>query len=255
MHILNLLNQGPLDYLLVDAIQRRLNAEVGNLNHPDTFLAWESQDTYTAGRRTKTEDIPNKNVPVIQMDRGGSVTYHGPGQLVIYPIVKVKAPHDVVQFVRNTEKAIIEALKEYSIAGTQVAGRSGVWIQKSGIQDEKLCAIGIKFTHETSMHGLAFNVNTDLAKFMQVIPCGIVDAGVTSLAAQGVNTSLEDALQKLSPKLNHAYKEFILPTRFNNEISYLDPTPYLAQAHQDLQNQKLPIKTGVAWKPKKEERK
>ncbi|XCB30736.1 lipoyl(octanoyl) transferase LipB [Arcanobacterium hippocoleae] len=242
MHILNLLNHGPLDYMLVDAIQRRLNTEVGTLQHPDTFIAWEANDVYTAGRRTKPEDIPNRGIPVIQMDRGGSVTYHGPGQLVLYPIVKVQAPHDTVRFVRNTEKAIIRALAAYGIHGEQVAGRSGVWIRKPNIQDEKLCAIGIKFAHETSMHGIAFNVTTELTKFMEVVPCGISDAGVTSLKAQGAESSLTNALHRLAPQLNAAYQEFILPQRFSTELTELDPNTYLERARKDLASRQLPKK-------------
>ncbi|MDR6939940.1 lipoyl(octanoyl) transferase LipB [Arcanobacterium hippocoleae] len=255
MHILNLLDQGPLDYMLVDTIQRRLNREVGKLSHPDTFIAWEACDTYTAGRRTKPEDIPDRSVPVIQMDRGGSVTYHGPGQLVLYPIVKVQAPHDVVAFVRNTEKAIIRALEKFAIYGVQIPGRSGVWICQDGKQDEKICAIGIKFAHETSMHGLAFNVNTNLAKFLEVIPCGITDAGVTSLQAQGMQTSLADVLPILAAELNRSYSQFLLLARKQTELIQLDPSPYLAQAWKDLASNDLPAKTGVAWKPKQEEEK
>lgn len=255
MHILNLLSQGPLDYMLIDALQRRLNREVGALQHPDTFIAWEARDTYTAGRRTKAEDIPDDGVPVIQMDRGGSVTYHGPGQLVLYPIVKVREPHDVVAFVRNTEKAIIHALQPFGIHGEQVAGRSGVWIKKSSMADEKICAIGIKFAHETSMHGMALNVTTDLRKFTQIVPCGIFDAGVTSLQAQGVESTLQRTLDCLAPALNAAYEQFILPERYSSELSELDPQPYLNQAREDLLHLELPAKTGIAWKPNQKEEK
>lgn len=255
MHILNLLPQGPLDYMLIDVLQRRLNREVSALQHPDTFIAWEARDTYTAGRRTKVEDIPNNDVPVIQMDRGGSVTYHGPGQLVLYPIVKVREPHDVVAFVRNTEKAIISALKPFRIHGEQVAGRSGVWIKKPNMADEKICAIGIKFAHETSMHGMALNVKTDLHKFTQIVPCGIFDAGVTSLHAQGVESTLQGALDHLAPALNTAYAQFILPERYSSEISELNPQAYLDQAREDLLHLELPAKTGVAWKPDQKEEK
>lgn len=255
MHILNLLSHGPVDYLLIDALQRRLNREVGELKHPDTFIAWEARDTYTAGRRTKPEDVPNDQVPVIWMDRGGSATYHGPGQLVLYPIVKVREPHDVVSFVRNTEKAIIRALIPFGIHGEQVVGRSGVWIKHDGDEDKKICAIGIKFAHETSMHGMALNVTTDLAKFAQIVPCGIFDAGVTSLRAQGIETTLQAALEHLAPELNAAYAQFILPERFTSELRELDPLPYLEQARKDLINLELPAKTGVAWNPYRKEEK
>lgn len=218
MHILNLLELGPINYLRVDRLQRWLNTEVANGNHPDTLIVWESQDVYTAGRRTKPEDIPNHDIPVIEMDRGGSVTYHGPGQLVVYPIIKVKPPQDVVRFVRVTEQALIQAMSEINLETSVVAGRSGVWVQRPGQIDEKLCAIGIKFARETTMHGLALNVTTDLSKFGEVVPCGITDAGVTSLQAQGLQYNLENTANLVIKHLALHYREFqIHPSELAND--------------------------------------
>lgn len=198
----------------VDAIQRDLHDQVAKLEAPDTFIVWEARDTYTAGRRTKEEDIPDKSIPVIQMDRGGSVTYHGPGQIVIYPVIKVKAPKDVVAFVRSIERAIIQALADvWGIESSQVEGRSGIWIQRPGEIDRKICAIGVKFADDATMHGLAFNVSTDLSKFGRIVPCGISDASVASLDLLGVHTTVHDAAQALLPYLDAQLRQFQRPER------------------------------------------
>ncbi len=211
VRIVNLLPEGPQDYMDIDAQQRDLHSRVSALEIADTFLIWEANDVYTAGRRTKPEDIPDKNIPVIEMDRGGSDTYHGPGQIVMYPIIKVKPPQDVVAFVRATERALITALREtWGIESIAIDGRSGVWIRRPGVEDRKICAIGIKFAQETTMHGLAFNVTTDLTKFGRIVPCGINDAGVTSLAEQGVVVGLEEAATALLPYLEAELGHFAL---------------------------------------------
>lgn len=211
----------------VDAIQRDLHDRVAAMEAPDTLLAWEAKDTYTAGRRTKPEDIPDDSIPVIEMDRGGSVTYHGPGQLVIYPIIKVKPPKDVVAFVRTTEAAIIKVLAEsFGLHATAIEGRSGVWFEAGGAASEsainggasdglakKICAIGMKFSNDATMHGLALNVTTDLAKFGTIVPCGLRDAGVTSLAEQGVAATLDEVLDALAPELSNQYRKFQRPER------------------------------------------
>nr|WP_275587054.1 lipoyl(octanoyl) transferase LipB [Arcanobacterium pluranimalium] len=240
---------GPLDYMLVDHIQRKIHAQVSALEAPDTFIIWESRDVYTAGRKTKPEDIPDTNVPVITMDRGGSVTYHGPGQLVIYPIVKVAPPKDVVTFVRNTEAAVIDAMREYDLATQQVEGRSGVWILNEGEQDKKLCAIGIKFAHDTSLHGLALNVCTDLERFMRVIPCGLNDAGVATLRERGIEVSLDDVATRLIPHLAKAYEPLLLRHHESSDADFpqLDPQTYIREAHNCADSSALPPKTGVPW--------
>ncbi len=248
MHILNLLEQGPLDYLAVDTLQRYLNQEVAQLRHPDTLIIWEAKDVYTAGRRTQPQDVPNSEIPVIAMDRGGSVTYHGPGQLVIYPIVKVKPPSDVVRFVRETELAVINAMQKLQVTATQIAGRSGAWIQQPHTEDRKLCAIGIKFREDTTMHGLALNVHTDLEKFKNIIPCGITDAGVTSLAQLGINTSLTTVAELLSSSLTTHYNPLLIPERAKNSLVFLDPQPY----QQHLQ---IPTKGAQSYYEYQKERK
>lgn len=216
MQLYSLLGEGPIDYMAVDAIQRSLHDRVAALDAADTLLAWEAKDTYTAGRRTKPEDIPDHSIPVIPMDRGGSVTYHGPGQLVIYPIVKVRPPKDVVAFVRATEAAIIRVLDtSFGLRACAIEGRSGVWFRDGG-PDKKVCAIGMKFADDATMHGLALNVSTDLAKFGTIVPCGLADAGVTSMAEQGVEASLDEVARALAPELSRQYRQFQRPERVEN---------------------------------------
>lgn len=216
MQLYSLLGEGPIDYMEVDAIQRGLHDRVAALDAADTLLAWEAKDTYTAGRRTKPQDIPDHSIPVIPMDRGGSVTYHGPGQLVIYPIVKVRPPKDVVAFVRATEAAIIRVLDtSFGLRACAIEGRSGVWFRDGGL-DKKVCAIGMKFADDATMHGLALNVSTDLAKFGTIVPCGLADAGVTSMAEQGVEASLDEVARALAPELDRQYRQFQRPERVEN---------------------------------------
>ena len=196
MNILCLLDRGPLSYAEVDGVQREIHAAVAQGEKPDTLVVWQAKDVYTAGRRTRPEDVPDPSVPVVKVDRGGSVTYHGPGQVIVYPIVRVRLPKDVVAFVRAVETAVIEALSAFGIRGEQIAGRSGVWVG-----GEKICAVGLKFASDTTMHGLALNVATDVSKFFRVNPCGITDAGVTSMERQGVDASLEEAAAALTSAL------------------------------------------------------
>ena len=259
MHVLNLLPFGPLDYLDVDAIQRELHRKVAALEAPDTLIAWEAQNVYTAGRRTAQADIPDRSVPVIRMDRGGSVTFHGPGQLVVYPIVKVRPPKDVVAFVRQTELAIGRAMRTaFGVNTTQVEGRSGAWILQPGQVDRKLCAIGVKFADDATMHGLALNVSTDLSKFHRVIACGLTDADVASLESLNVNASLDQTAAALLPELARTYKQFALRPSEGaggnlTAMPTLDGAAWLSRAAGLRARQKLNPRTGVAWKPRVED--
>lgn len=246
MQIVNILDRGPVNYMDVDHLQRYIHREVAACRMPDTFIMWESRETYTAGRRTEDHDIPDTSVPVIRMDRGGSVTYHGPGQLVLYPIVKVRPPKDVVAFVRSTEIAIIDAMREIGLETAQVEGRSGVWVLGDG-PDRKLCAIGIKFADDATMHGLALNVTTDLSRFMRVIPCGIQDAGVASLDSLGITTTLSGVANLLVPPLAHAYERFLL--RPGHDLVEADAAEILTQA-QAYSVPESHAMTGTLWHPK-----
>ena len=143
----------------------------------------EHPSVYTAGRRTDVSERPSDGTPVIDVDRGGRITWHGPGQLVGYPIVKLHKPTELVGFVREIESALIRVCEDLGIAALRVEGRSGVWIRDAK-GDRKIAAIGIRVAKGVSMHGFALNVNPDLAAFSQIVPCGIADADVTSLEVE-----------------------------------------------------------------------
>lgn len=174
---------GLLEYERALEIQRRVHADVVSGSHPNTLILLEHPSVYTAGKRTLAEERPSDGIPVIDVDRGGKITWHGPGQLVGYPIVKLSQPHELVGFVREIEAGLINVCAAFGIAGVRVDGRSGVWIvDERG--ERKIAAIGIRVASQVSMHGFALNVCPDLTAFEQIIPCGIADADVTSLAQE-----------------------------------------------------------------------
>ncbi len=165
--------------------QRRLHAGVARGDRPGTVLLLEHTDVYTAGRRTEPQERPSDGTPVIDVDRGGKITWHGPGQLVGYPIVRLPQGIYVVDYVRRLEEALIRALAAYGLDAIRVEGRSGVWLAATDTRPErKLAAIGIRVSQGTTQHGFALNVRPDLRAFGRIIPCGITDAGVSSLAEE-----------------------------------------------------------------------
>ncbi|MFI9388780.1 lipoyl(octanoyl) transferase LipB [Kutzneria sp. NPDC052558] len=176
---------GTIDYAQAWELQRELlNARADGAG-PDTLLLLEHPSVYTAGKRTEPEDRPQDGTPVIDVDRGGKITWHGPGQLVGYPIVKLSDPVDVVDYVRRIEQALIHVCDSFGLATGRVEGRSGVWLAADGDRPErKIAAIGIRVQRGVTMHGLEINCNADLDAFGKIIPCGIRDAGVTSLSAE-----------------------------------------------------------------------
>ncbi|CAB4885339.1 unannotated protein [freshwater metagenome] len=180
---LALQRSGLVEYEQALAIQRKIHGEVASGERPNTLMLLEHPSIYTAGKRTLAEERPIGATRVLDVDRGGKITWHGPGQLVGYPIVRLKNPHELVGFVREIESGLIEACKEFGILGVRVAGRSGVWIVDDR-GERKIAAIGIRVASGTSMHGFALNVNPDLSAFGEIIPCGISDAAVTSLAQE-----------------------------------------------------------------------
>ena len=171
---------GLVDYQKAWDVQRTIHQEVADGIRPNTLLLLEHPSVYTAGRRTDDSERPTDGTPVIDVDRGGRITWHGPGQLVGYPIVKLLKPTELVGFVREIEAALINVCADLGITAVGVAGRSGVWIQDSQ-GDRKIAAIGIRVAKGVTMHGFALNVNPDLSAFRSIIPCGIADADVTSL--------------------------------------------------------------------------
>lgn len=171
---------GLVEYQKAWDVQRTIHEEVASGSRPNTLLLLEHPSVYTAGRRTDDSERPTDGTPVIDVDRGGRITWHGPGQLVGYPIVKLQNPTELVGFVREIEAALILVCADLGITAVRVDGRSGVWIQDAR-GDRKIAAIGIRVAKGVTMHGFALNVNPDLAAFGQIVPCGIADADVTSL--------------------------------------------------------------------------
>jgi lipoyl(octanoyl) transferase len=164
-------------------VQRTIHAEVVSGVRPNTLLLLEHPSVYTAGRRTDEAERPSDGTPVIDVDRGGRITWHGPGQLVGYPIVRLQKPTELVGFVREIEAALIHVCADLGIAAVRISGRSGVWVQDDR-GDRKVAAIGIRVAKGVTMHGFALNVNPDLTAFAQIVPCGISDADVTSLETE-----------------------------------------------------------------------
>lgn len=178
-----LARSGVIDYEKALQIQRNLHSEIVAGIRPNTLILLEHSSVFTAGRRTLDHERPNDGTPVIDVDRGGKITWHGPGQLVGYPIVKLVNRNEVVGFVREIEVALIAACLEFGINAERYCERSGVWIRDEK-GDRKIAAIGIRVAKGVTMHGFALNVNPDLSAFDRIIPCGISDAGVTSMAKE-----------------------------------------------------------------------
>ena len=174
---------GVVDYLSAWNLQKQIHQDVVNLQSENTLLLLEHPSVYTAGRRTEILDRPLDETPVIDVDRGGKITWHGPGQLVGYPIIKLKNSTDVVGFVRELETALISVCAEFGIKADRYCERSGVWVRDDK-SDRKIAAIGLRVAKGVTMHGFALNVNPDLAAYEKIIPCGITGAKVTSLTAE-----------------------------------------------------------------------
>jgi len=171
---------GVLDYEAALVLQRKIHSEVISGELTNTVLFLEHPSVFTAGKRTQEFELPSDGTPVVRVDRGGRITWHGPGQLVGYPIIKLLKPTELVGFVRVLEGAIIKTCENFGINAIRVDGRSGVWIRDSN-GDRKIAAIGIRVASGVTMHGFALNVSPDLSNFKRIVPCGIDDASVTSM--------------------------------------------------------------------------
>ena len=181
-------------------IQRKIHAEVAAGTRGNTVLLLEHQPVYTAGKRTEGVEYPQDGTPVIETDRGGKITWHGPGQLVGYPIVKLSEPMDVVAYVRTIEGLLMDCLNNFGVTGERVEGRSGVWI-KRGLTHDKIAAIGIRISEGVSTHGFALNCNNSLEAYKNIIACGITDAGSTTLSqVTGENICPKDLVPIVSEK-------------------------------------------------------
>jgi len=173
-------NLHQLDYNDALRVQRRTHEQVSSGALPNTLLFVEHPSVFTAGKRTLEDERPQDGTPVIDVDRGGKITWHGPGQIVGYPILRLAKPTELVGFVREIESALIDTCNEFGLQVQRIKGRSGVWTCDE-FNPKKIAAIGIRVAKGTTMHGFALNVNPDLGAFSQIIPCGIADAEVTSM--------------------------------------------------------------------------
>jgi lipoyl(octanoyl) transferase len=191
---LSILRPGLVHYEEALLQQRAVHQEVAQGNRPNTLILLEHPSVYTAGKRTSEIEKPTDGTPVIDVDRGGKITWHGPGQLVGYPIVRLAKPTELVGFVREIEAGLIKVCSDFGVDTHRVEGRSGVWVRDEQ-GDRKIAAIGIRVAQGVSMHGFALNVNPELAAFNRIIPCGIDDAEVTSMAKElSRKITIEDVL-------------------------------------------------------------
>ncbi|MDL5156815.1 lipoyl(octanoyl) transferase LipB [Actinomycetospora termitidis] len=176
---------GTVEYTVAWDQQRAHHAARVDGTGPDVLMLLEHPSVYTAGKRTQPEDRPADGTPVVDVDRGGRITWHGPGQLVGYPILQLAQPYDVVDHVRRLEEALIAVCAGFGLETGRVEGRSGVWLAAApGRPERKIAAIGVRVSRGTTLHGFALNADPDLAAFGAIVPCGIADAGVTSLTAE-----------------------------------------------------------------------
>ncbi|MBF6471608.1 MULTISPECIES: lipoyl(octanoyl) transferase LipB [Nocardia] len=176
---------GLIDYHAAWELQRTIADQRAEGSGSDHLLLLEHPSVYTAGRRTEAEDLPIDGSPVVQVDRGGKITWHGPGQLVGYPIVRLAEPVDVVNYVRRLEEALITVCLGLGLVCGRVEGRSGVWLPATGLfAERKIAAIGVRVQRGVALHGISFNCNSALDGFQAIVPCGIRDAGVTTLTRE-----------------------------------------------------------------------
>jgi lipoyl(octanoyl) transferase len=187
---------GLVDYGVARERQQQLHEAVVAGETPDTVLLLEHPSVYTAGKRTNSWDRPVDGTPVVEVDRGGRITWHGPGQIVGYPILHLSEPVDVVSYVRRVEQLLIDVCAELGLATIRVEGRSGVWVPADDRGPErKVAAIGIRVARGVTLHGFALNCDCDLSAYNKIVPCGIPDAGVTSLSAElGRQITVTEAL-------------------------------------------------------------
>jgi lipoyl(octanoyl) transferase len=196
---------GTVDYQKAWQLQREL-ADARVAGGPDTLLLLEHASVYTAGKRTLPEERPLDGTPVVDTDRGGKITWHGPGQLVGYPIIGLAEPLDVVNFVRRLEESMIAVCADLGLETGRVEGRSGVWVPADGLRPaRKVGAVGIRVSRATTLHGFALNCDCDLKAFSSIVPCGIADAGVTSLTAElGRRVSVADVIDRIAANVCNA---------------------------------------------------
>lgn len=228
---------GTIDYLDAWELQKQVHAEVVAGTRPDTVLLLEHPPTYTAGKRTDAHERPLDpgGAPVIDVDRGGKITFHGPGQLVAYPIVRLPDHVKVVDFVRRLEEAMIRTCADFGVATARVPGRSGVWLQADpatgpgtgiGRPERKIAAIGLRVSKGVTMHGVAMNCDVEMSWYDRFVPCGISDAGVTSLTLE---TGHEVTVAATSPLLTAHLRSYLAWEPYAATPDY-EPRPEPAHA-------------------------
>ncbi|MHC9296849.1 lipoyl(octanoyl) transferase LipB [Mycobacterium sp. LTG2003] len=193
---------GTVDYEAAWQMQREI-ADARIAGGPDTLLLLQHPAVYTAGKRTEPHERPLDGTPVVDTDRGGKITWHGPGQLVGYPIIGLVEPLDVVNFVRRLEESLIAVCADLGLQTGRVEGRSGVWVPGDELRPaRKVAAIGIRVSRATTLHGFALNCDCDLGAYSTIVPCGITDAGVTSLTAElGRHIAVDDVVDRVADKV------------------------------------------------------
>jgi lipoyl(octanoyl) transferase len=220
---LSVVRAGLVDYREAWTRQRELHDAVVAGDGPDTVLLLEHPSVYTAGKRTQPPDRPVDDTPVVDVDRGGRITWHGPGQLVGYPIVRLPKPLDVVAYVRRVEQLLINVCAGLGVVADRIEGLPGVWVRAGadraggaadraafGTDDRKIAAVGIRVARGVTLHGFALNCDCDLAAFDRIVPCGIQGAGVTSLSAElGRRVSVAEVL----PAVEAALPALLSPAR------------------------------------------
>lgn len=198
-----------IDYTEAWEQQRELHANVVAGTAPNTALLLEHAAVYTAGKRTEDHERPFDGTPVVNVDRGGKLTWHGPGQLVMYPIVRLADAHSIRAYVHALEDIILDVLAHFDVPGVRVDGRAGIWLLADGKGgDRKIAAIGIRVHDGVTMHGIAINANNSLAPYNQIIACGIQDAGTTTLAAE---TGRDITAKELAPLVTSATERVLAP--------------------------------------------
>lgn len=203
--------------------QRELHQSVVLGNIPDTILLLEHESVYTAGRRTEPFERPMDGTPVVDVDRGGKITWHGPGQLVGYPIVHLPAALDVIPHVRRLEEVLIKTCADFGLITQRIKGRSGVWVVGDGI-DRKVAAIGVRVAQGVSMHGFALNCNNDLSWFDRIVPCGISDASVTTLSRElGREIDVLTVAPILTNYLHEIFDPLVSSDYQQVDANYLEP--------------------------------
>ena len=199
------LEGNPLDYQSAWDLQRDMHQKVVAKSIPDSVLLLEHPSVYTAGRRTETFERPTDGTPVVDVDRGGKITWHGPGQLIGYPILHLPSPMDVVSHVRRLEDVLIGICTDFGLVTSRVKGRSGVWVLDQ-VEDRKIAAIGVRVAQGVTMHGFALNCDNDLTWFDRIVPCGIRDAGVTTLSKElGRNISVSEVADRAEFHLHRVF--------------------------------------------------